>query len=853
MKISKDEESDGDPGHGSEIKRPKLSLNLTGLLETDLDSVSFSQEDRAASRSPERKISRDISAKVSIFEALANSDCKEVESKNLWFYRDGLRTPTTPAPASRPSQETPGSDSSNVLPPSPAPAPATDTASIVDSNIVNNNPGPSTTTTTSTPPAVPSKKASSVSSSVPTSLTNKSMPNLLSRPSQPLSLPPPLPPKQVKERSPPPRPLSKELRLEDILSLCAEYERQIEAEKLESLSLSEYEQKAAAESSLCSNGSYASPSSTLQAPRIKTNGSLPRDGKRLPSPCRSLPPTSPLISSLETELLGIFNFEVRPSPGSPVISSNISRLVSSSSQPPASSGSPRTRIRTIVGSAGLGQNNNTSIQENKPTQFSLSDYQGGKEDMADTDKTKEQLYTEAKEILALVGKSPVESPSSTGPRRPPRSKHDSEMDLMPSAEASSRMLIGTVMLSKGSSANLQQSTLEQVKNERIKVLEEVNKNSKELSELSIAIEEAERSVDMETSLLGAEMIGKREEMAGLLSHLSNLKVRESQFDQSLQEHKCANEVEIKKAKQRLEEAERTPDDLENQQNVNMTTDEEMELLEKIKKSHEVLEAERRVFEDLEFKQMEEEASMEAEIEDICKEITGAEKSIEIAEMSMNDMEQETMEMSVNQDISILQEKRENVGRKLEEEKEKLADLELKLRQMLMFGRLESQEGRREGPVVTSVKEEEAEDEEEERWVENNIRPGSLEPCERSPSGESETEVPEVTSPLAARPAGQISQRAGIPTPKQAREVSRPASVETVDTTIWSGDMTDTSSWLGSVTRRDRDRASSRMTGQRPLTRYLPVSTQIDFDLRSHIETAGHQVGTDRDLGAMLLL
>ena len=62
--------------------------------------------------------------------------------------------------------------------------------------------------------------------------------------------------------------------------------------------------------------------------------------------------------------------------------------------------------------------------------------------------------------------------------------------------------------------------------------------------------------------------------------------------------------------------------------------------------------------------MEEEASIEAEIEDICKDITDAEKSIEIAEMSMNDMEQETMEMSVNQDISILQEKRENVTKKL---------------------------------------------------------------------------------------------------------------------------------------------------------------------------------------------
>ena len=47
-------------------------------------------------------------------------------------------------------------------------------------------------------------------------------------------------------------------------------------------------------------------------------------------------------------------------------------------------------------------------------------HQGGKEGMMETDKNPEELYTEAKEILSLVGASPSESPSSTGGRRPPR-------------------------------------------------------------------------------------------------------------------------------------------------------------------------------------------------------------------------------------------------------------------------------------------------------------------------------------------------------------------------------------------------------------------------------------------------
>merc|ERR1719237_1039839 len=60
--------------------------------------------------------------------------------------------------------------------------------------------------------------------------------------------------------------------------------------------------------------SPSSPSATLQGPRIKTNGSLPREGKRLPSPSRSIGntsihPTSPLSQSSAEPDSGIFTFE----------------------------------------------------------------------------------------------------------------------------------------------------------------------------------------------------------------------------------------------------------------------------------------------------------------------------------------------------------------------------------------------------------------------------------------------------------------------------------------------------------------------------------------------------------------
>merc|ERR1719495_1372114 len=333
-----------------------------------------------------------------------------------------------------------------------------------------------------------------------------------------------------------------------------------------------------------------------------------------------------------------------------------------------------------------------------PTQFSLADYQGGKEGIADTDKSKEELYIEAKEILALVSQSPTESPSSTGQRRPPRSKHDflddkQNVDVMPSSEAHNRLLIGTVMLSKnsisGTSIKSPESvtptlTADYLKNERFKALEEVNRAAKEIAELSIAIEEAERSVDLESSLIGAEKRGQEAEVEKMARQIEKLKEKESLLTRQLKNWRTKNNDEIMKAKGRLENAESELDKLEERQKTcqNLSTDEEMMLLEKIKKSHEYLEAERRIFEDLEFKHMEEEAGMEAEIEDVTREINETQKSIDIAETTVNEMEHQKLEISVNQDISIMQEKRENVSKKLEQEKAKLTDLEFKLRQLL---------------------------------------------------------------------------------------------------------------------------------------------------------------------------
>jgi len=474
----------------------------------------------------------------------------------------------------------------------------------------------------------------------------------------------------------------------------------------------------------------------------------------------------------------------------------------------------------------------------------------------ETDKNPEELYSEAKELLSLLGAgSPSESPSSTATRKPPRSKHDSlenesTEEVVPSAEAPHRMLIGTVMLSK-TSGLVTKTPGHELKTERAAVLTEVNRATQELAELSIMIEEAERSVDLECSLIGAEMRGNEVDVAILSSRLQSLADKEAELAAKLGRWRNRNTEVMGRARERLSKAEAELDKLEESQGKELDTDAEMELLEQIKGKHEQLEAERRVFEDLEFKTMEEEAGLEAEIEEVSMAINKTQEELQAAESTVHEMEHQKAEISINQDISILQERRENVAVKLETEKQKLQELELRLREMMT--QTQSHRSSEDSGTIT--------------WSdEETVRAKELRPPASARSSESTSDLPQDStdsrSPSPAHTVNTVrtrrtSSRPALPTPspsppqvlsrlrKGSRreggseegltscDESRPISGTDSASLLGGGD----GSWNGVSMRR----AASSRGGQRPLTRYLPITTQEGFDLRAHIETAGHQI------------
>ena len=152
--------------------------------------------------------------------------------------------------------------------------------------------------------------------------------------------------------------------------------------------------------------------------RIKTNGSLPRE--RRPQDFNG--PLSP-----NGDLGAMFSFDSTYSPQNTMVKHSPYE-----NMPARGSHSPRPQIRTIL-PANIEQ-----VVE--PTTFASAG-----EDLYHSDKSREQLYIEAKHVLNMV--EPYKnnaSPPQTVPRKPPRSKHDPTLNVMrpPSQEAGQRVQLG---------------------------------------------------------------------------------------------------------------------------------------------------------------------------------------------------------------------------------------------------------------------------------------------------------------------------------------------------------------------------------------------------------------------------
>lgn len=463
-----------------------------------------------------------------------------------------------------------------------------------------------------------------------------------------------------------------------------------------------------------------------------------------------------------------------------------------------------------------------------------------------------------------------------------------------------------------------------IKNE---TLHSVTDLKRSVTELENTEDEALRELEVERALLEGELVPLREKAAVEEERLAALLQKSQELEERCQQERQHHQEAIEACHSRLEEAERDLDQLESKsENFSGTTDEETEMLETLKAQHEAVEAERKVFEDTEFHQMEAEAHREAEREELNKEIAEVKEKLTSRHEKIAELEKHMLEMtnSVRQETEVLEKERQDLLSKIAKERGQLTAAERRLGELIRLGVVPS--NGQSSPTCSSDTEESGGAELVERLSRLHLLDRSQEDLDRihqvtssTPLGCPDGSLGRKTSAtlmeiernrqlllakqgtlvienerrrveeLKRRVADEVKAQWEERKAKEQRDVNCASlnSVGSEDSSLTSSDLHTESmssddllekrSSGESVTRdlppvKMRQRESGEVasggedgrplsdassccdpaeaavkyrerarTQQRPLTRYLPVRSEQHFDLKQHIESAGHQI------------
>ncbi|GLH11931.1 uncharacterized protein GBIM_16634, partial [Gryllus bimaculatus] len=356
-------------------------------------------------------------------------------------------------------------------------------------------------------------------------------------------------------------------RLEEILALCAEYERQAQSER------------ALQQQQTPSPRPPNTP--TLQQNRIKTNGSLPRD-KRLASPGGG-------VSASEDELAEIFTFDLAASAGyssSPVAS------------PPAGPGAAAAQKQS-----GRSPYENVAVGGAGPQL--------------------QQPQSPRTRIRTIV------------PQAPPAHSPDAPPDALGAPLAAGRLNGELRARERGrehrarraddSSPNSEDSPMTRdegdlLRKERTKLLGTLSAIKRKITEVEQQEEELLRGLEMERALLEGEWAAQRDRSLQDEARLSALRARVGRLDGELERGRAREVARQGDCRQRLEAAAAEMHRLEQEVIRSAGCPErQREIADRLQHQHDLLEAEKKAFEDLEFRHLEEEAGWLAAREEAQRE------------------------------------------------------------------------------------------------------------------------------------------------------------------------------------------------------------------------------------------
>lgn len=416
-------------------------------------------------------------------------------------------------------------------------------------------------------------------------------------------------------------------RLDEILQMCAEYQRQIDDEQRHSrdtFTLCETRPDSPSSSkqqaqSAASGKPPPSPGHSLHPNRIKTNGSLPRnETKRSVQSPNGTTVAGRNLNTSEDELSGIFTFDPTPNsmPASPSLSNQqtaVESVISCKSpyENVCVPQSPRTRIRTTL------------------------------------------------------GKNKEESPESIS-----SSQHTYQL------------------ITSGVAAEVAKREAGRLEKECQQIMCIVSTLKNHVTDVEHQIDEAIREAEMERALLQGELTAQLEKILQDEKWIEQLEQKDQKLAAELEEFRFEEGAKIQTSKSKMENIELELNKLEEECDAfSGSTDEETALLEKIKLQHELLDTERKSFEDLEFRLMEGVAHREAEREELHKEMASVELRLLQRRQQLREVEQQQRQASesARKEAQELANRRKELFQQIEEEKSKLLVLQNKLEQLFRAG------------------------------------------------------------------------------------------------------------------------------------------------------------------------
>lgn len=469
-------------------------------------------------------------------------------------------------------------------------------------------------------------------------------------------------------------------RLEEILNMCAEYEKQ-QSDKNKSI-----------------------PN------RIKTNGSLPRDKRGQyapPSPSySSTPPSSPL-DILHNELIKQskhHNFE--DTPGSTrtyyenvelktpeqefrVVErkSPYENVYAQQNHPGPYPPSPRTRIKTFI--TTNKEHSNKGANEVIDNKFAILE-------------TEQILLREAEQILRQNLHNSKEFPpdhdifdippnNTSGKFDFPEVNLDNIDSIKPTPNLKTERTLEAGVNVKDntefSKLNCKdydgedKKRFEQLKQEKKEILSVISRIKRQIAEVEIQEEELQREMDLEKALISGEHKSKLLELEKVETRKQKLQKRSQKIEENMRDCQKKQDQDQEICKQKLKLAQEHMNKVDEKlRHTNKTSPEYEQVFEDYLQAQEQLDNERKTFEDLEFHHLEEEADWLATREELQREIVDLSKKIDNIKNLIDDLEQQKMDTSNsnNNEFKGLERHKMEYIMRLEEVRNRLKSIENEL-------------------------------------------------------------------------------------------------------------------------------------------------------------------------------